>query len=132
MILVDSCVLLDLIDRDPAWEQWSAGQIAAQSLVDELFVNPIVYAEIAARYAASADVDRILDAAGLRFMGIPREAAFFAAKAYQQYRQRGGTRTSLLPDFFIGAHAAVLGCPLLTRDVRRFASYFPMIPLIAP
>jgi len=132
MILVDSCVLLDLIDNDPAWEPWSAAQITSQSLVQDLFVNPIVYAEIAPRFTAPKEVDRILEAAALRFIGIPRDAAFMAAKAHQQYRRQGGARTSLLPDFLIGAHAAVLGASILTRDTRRYATYFPMVRLIAP
>ncbi len=132
MILVDSCVLLDLIGNDPVWQPWSARQIASQSLVEDLFVNPIVYAEISVRYGHESEVDRVLNAAGLEFMGIPRQAAFLAAKAYQHYRSRGGSRTSLLPDFFIGAHAAVLGATLLTRDTRRYATYFPSVPLIAP
>jgi hypothetical protein len=132
MILVDSCVLLDLIDNDPVWKGWSARQIFNHSIVEDLFLNPIVYAEISVRYGDEKDVDRILGASGLRFMGIPRRAAFLAAKAYQQYRHLGGQRTSLLPDFFIGAHAAVLGATILTRDTRRYATYFPTVPLIAP
>ena len=95
-------------------------------------MNPIVYAEISVRYRDEKEVDRILVAAGLRFMGIPRRAAFLAAKAYQQYRQLGGQRSSLLPDFFIGAHAEVLGATILTRDTRRYETYFPTVPLIAP
>ena len=132
MILVDSCVLLDLIDNDPVWKGWSARQIFNHSIVEDLFLNPIVYAEISVRYGDEKDVDRILGASGLRFMGIPRQAAFMAAKAYQQYRRMGGPRTSLLPDFFIGAHAAVLGATILTRDTRRYTAYFPTVPLIAP
>ena len=132
MILVDSCVLLDLIDNDPIWKGWSARQIFNRSIVDDLFLNPIVYAEISVRYADEKDVEGILGASGLRFIGIPRRAAFMAAKAYQQYRGLGGHRTSLLPDFFIGAHAAVLGATILTRDTRRYTTYFPTVPLIAP
>jgi predicted nucleic acid-binding protein len=132
MILVDSCVLLDLIDNDQVWKEWSAGQIIKRSIIEDLFLNPIVYAEISVRYGNEEDVDRILVASGLGFMGIPRRAAFLAAKAYQQYRQLGGQRSSLLPDFFIGAHAEVLGATILTRDTRRYATYFPAVPLIAP
>jgi len=132
MILVDSCVLFDLIDNDPVWRTWSAMQIEAQALVNDIFVNPIVYAEISPRFAAHREVDRILEAAGLRFVAIPSEAAFLAAKAYQHYRQQGGIESNVLPDFFIGAHAAALGCAILTRDTRRYARYFPMVRLIAP
>ena len=132
MILVDSCVLLDLIGGDPVWQPWSARKLAASSLVEDLFVNPIVYAEISARYDKQNEVDRMLAAAGLEFMGVPRQAAFLAARAYRRYRSQGGSHTSLLPDFFIGAHAAVLGASILTRDTRRYATYFPTVPLIAP
>ena len=132
MILVDSCVLLDLIGCDPVWQSWSARQIAADSLVEDLFVNSIVYAEISTRYDREQDVDRILSALGLEFMGIPRRASVLAAKVYQHYRRNGGQRTSLLPDFFIGAQATVLGCPILTRDTRRYLTHFPNVPLIAP
>jgi len=132
MILVDSCVLLDLIGNDPVWQPWSARKLAASSLVEDLFVNPIVYAEISARYDKQNEVDRMLAAAGLEFMGVPRQAAFLAARAYRRYRSQGGSRTSLLPDFFIGAHAAVLGASILTRDTRRYATYFPTVRLIAP
>ena len=132
MILVDSCVLLDLIDNDPVWNGWSARQISNRSIIEDLYLNPIVYAEISVRYRDEKRVDRILAASGLRFTGIPRRAAFLAAKAYQQYRQHGGQRSSLLPDFFIGAHAEVLGARILTRDTRRYETYFPSVPLIAP
>ena len=132
MILVDSNILFDLIDRDPVWEAWSASQITRLSLVYELFVNPIVYAEISPRYASVRDVDRVLADAGLNWIALPKEASFLAGKAHYQYRRSGGTRTGVLSDFFIGAHAAVLGAAILTRDARRYSAYFPMVRLIVP
>jgi predicted nucleic acid-binding protein len=132
MILVDSNVFFDLVDRDPVWEQWSAQQIRRNSSLHELITNPIVYAELSPRYASPDDVDAVLVNTGVRLMGLPKQAAFLAGKSFQQYRRQGGTRTSLLADFFIGAHAAVLGVAILTRDTRRYTNYFPMVRLIAP
>jgi hypothetical protein len=102
------------------------------SLVDELAINPIVYAEISARFATSVALDQRLEDLGLIVLSIPRRAAFLAGKAFVQYRRLGGTKGNVLPDFFIGAHASVLGCPLLTRDTQRYAAYFPSVHLIAP
>jgi hypothetical protein len=132
MILVDSNVLLDIVSGDPVWSNWSARQIATRIRADAIFVNAIVFAELSPRYSLQAEVDQFLKAAGIGFMHIPREAAFAAGKAHMQYRRQGGTRTGVLPDFFIGAHAAVLGAAILTRDTRRYATYFPMVRLIAP
>jgi len=132
MILLDANVILDIWDDDPVWYAWSSGQLRAQSLLHELAINPIVYAEISARFATAAVLDERLLDLGLIVLGIPRAAAFLAGKAFIQYRRLGGTKGNVLPDFFIGAHAAVLGCPLLTRDIRRYATYFPGVRLIAP
>jgi predicted nucleic acid-binding protein len=132
MILLDSNVILDVWDRDPVWYIWSRDQLRNISLLDELAINPIIYAEISARFATSAILDERLADLGILVVGIPRRAAFRAGKAYAQYRRQGGTKSNVLPDFFIGAHAAVLGCPLLTRDTRRYAAYFPSVRLIAP
>jgi len=115
MILVDSSVLLDIVSGDPVWSKWSARQVATRVRVDAIF-----------------EVDEFLKAAGIGFMHLPREAAFAAGKAHVHYRRQGGTRTGVLPDFFIGAHAAVLGATILTRDTRRYTTYFPMVRLIAP
>lgn len=132
MILLDANVILDIWDRDPTWFIWSRDQLRNMSLVDELAINPIVYAEISARFATSVALDQRLEDLGLIVLSIPRRAAFLAGKAFVQYRRLGGTKGNVLPDFFIGAHAAVLGCPLLTRDTRRYAAYFPSVRLIAP
>ena len=132
MILLDANVILDIWDRDPTWFVWSKDQLRNLSFVDELTINPIVYAEISARFATSVALDEKLADLGVIVIGIPRRAAFLAGKAFVQYRRQGGMKGNVLPDFFIGAHAAVLGCPLLTRDTRRYAAYFPSVRLIAP
>ena len=132
MILVDSNVLLDVFDKDPVWLNWSLTQLRRSALRDELAINPIVYAEISARFRTPAELDELLDEMEIKVLGIPRAAAFLAGKAFAYYRRRGGARANVLPDFFIGAHAVVFGCSLLTRDTRRYTTYFPAVPLIAP
>jgi predicted nucleic acid-binding protein len=132
MILVDSNVILDLWNPDPLWHVWSTDQLRKQSFLHRLAINPIVYAEISVAFATPTAMDEKLVDLGATVENIPRRAAFLAGKAYLQYRRQGGTRTNVLPDFFIGAHAAVLGCPLLTRDTRRYPTYFPSVRLIAP
>jgi predicted nucleic acid-binding protein len=132
MILLDANVILDLWDPDPIWCAWSSAQLRRWSFLDELAINPIVYAEISVSFATSAVLDEKLDRLGVIVTRIPRRAAFMAGKTFVQYRRQGGTKGNVLPDFFIGAHAAVLGCPLLTRDIRRYATYFPNVRLISP
>jgi predicted nucleic acid-binding protein len=132
MILLDANVILDIWVDDPIWYEWSNQQLREQSLLHELAINPIVYAEISASFATSAALDEKLADLGVIVIGIPRRAAFLAGKAFVQYRRQGGMKGNVLPDFFIGAHAAVLGCPLLTRDTRRYTTYFPSVRLIAP
>jgi predicted nucleic acid-binding protein len=132
MILLDANVILDIWDRDPVWHTWSRDQLSRLSLIDELAINLIAYAEISARFSTSAVLDQKLEDLGAIVLRIPRRAAFLAGEAFVQYRRQGGTKGNVLPDFFIGAHAAVLGCPLLTRDTRRYAAYFPSVRLIAP
>ena len=132
MILVDTNVLVDVAEQDPQWWSWSIGQMRSLSLTHSLAINAIIYAELAATYSSSAVLDQKIATMNLVFEQIPRSAAFLAGKAYVIYRRQHGTKTNVLPDFFIGAHAAVLGCPLLTRDTRRYAAYFPTVRLIAP
>jgi hypothetical protein len=132
MILLDANVILDIWDDDPVWYTWSSEQVRILSFVDELAIDPIVYAEISPRFSTSAHLDEKLEDLGVIVIGIPRRAAFLAGKAYVQYRRQSGTKSNVLPDFFIGAHAAVLGCSLLTRDTRRYSAYFPMVNLITP
>jgi predicted nucleic acid-binding protein len=132
MILLDANVILDVWDPDPVWHAWSSKQMRSLSLIHELAINPIVYSEISVSFPAATDLDEKLADLGAIVISIPTSAAFRAGKAYAQYRRQGGTKGNVLPDFFIGAHAAVLGCPLLTRDTRRYAAYFPGVRLIAP
>jgi hypothetical protein len=132
MVVVDTNVLLDIVNDDPAWLTWSANQLVHLSRIGRMIINPIVYAELSISFLSLDEVDLAVTKLNLTFLDIPREAAFIAAKAFLQYRRKGGTRTNVLPDFFIGAHAAVLKSPLLTRDPRRYATYFPTVRLITP
>lgn len=131
-MLVDTNILLDVVTDDPEWAEWSLGQLEAAALKGPLLVNAVIYAELSVRFHRIEDVDDVLDEAGLVVADIPRDALFLAGKAFQRYRASGGARPGVLPDFFIGAHAAVLEMPLLTRDIRRYRSYFPTVALIAP
>lgn len=132
MIFVDTNVLLDVVTDDPKWADWSVAQLENASLGGTLWINDIVYAELAIRYNRIEDVDAFLKQAGLKLMPVPREALFLASKVFTRYRKAGGTRTGVLPDFVIGAHAAVSGLPLLTRDIGRYRTYFPTLTVIAP
>jgi predicted nucleic acid-binding protein len=131
-VLVDSNVLLDVLTGDPAWAEWSEQALAASADSHRLVINAIVYAEISVRFSRIEDLEDALPGAFIEREAIPFEAAFLAAKAFVTYRRRGGARSAPLPDFFIGAHAAVAGYTLLTRDRARYRSYFPRLPLIAP
>lgn len=132
MILVDTNVLLDVATRDSNWAEWSLQAIEQEAVRGPLYINVIVYAELSARYASVEAVDSFVAQIGVQIIGIPRAAAFLAAKAFSRYRKAGGTRTGVLSDFFIGAHAVALDVPVLTRDVRRYHAYFPKLRLIAP
>jgi hypothetical protein len=132
MILVDTNILIDLVGRDPVWAQWSRQQLDAAAATDEMAVNDVVYAELSAGYRRYEQVDEFIARAGLALVRTPRQALFVAGKAFQRYRRAGGPRTGVLADFFIGAHAIVSNARLLTRDPRRYRSYFPGIELIAP
>jgi predicted nucleic acid-binding protein len=132
MILVDTNVLLDIVTDDPAWAGWSQQQLDAGALRDRLMINPIIYSELCGAFARIEELDAFLEAAALGVVELPRPALFLAGQVFKAYRQRGGLRTSVLPDFFIGAHAATLGATLMTRDPGRYRTYFPTIELIAP
>ncbi|WFU16995.1 type II toxin-antitoxin system VapC family toxin [Bradyrhizobium sp. CB3481] len=132
MTLVDSNVLLDVVTDGEAWADWSQGQLEQAASVGPLVINDVIYAEISTRYAAVEDVDAMLRNLDIEVVAIPRPALFLAGKAYLRYRSAGGQRTGVLADFFIGAHAAVERRPLLTRDARRYRTYFPTIELITP
>lgn len=129
--LVDTNVLLDLFTNDPVWSDWSVTALSAAS-AGGLVINDIVYAELSVRFPSADEIDRALAEAAIEQLPMPRQALFLAAKAFQKYRSAGGSRTGVLPDFFIGAHALATGMPLLTRDAGRYGSYFPGIGLITP
>ena len=131
-VLVDSNVLLDVMTEDRNWFEWSSSTLAAAAETEILIINPIIYAEVSIGFERPGDVDAALPAEIYRREPLPYEAAFLAGKAYLAYRRRGGTRTSPLPDFYIGAHAAVRRYRLLTRDAARYRTYFPTVELIAP
>ena len=132
MILVDSNVIIDILTEDPAWRDWSEAALGEAADRDEVAINPIIYAELASGFETIGELDRCLGADAFRRLPLPYEAGFVAGRALVEYRRRGGARTSPLPDFYIGAHAAVSGLSLLTRDARRYAGYFPGVRLIAP
>jgi predicted nucleic acid-binding protein len=131
-VLVDSNVLLDVMTEDQRWLAWSAGALERAADSFRLLINPVIYAEVSIRYSRIEDLDAALPKAMFEREAIPYEAAFLAGKCFLSYRRRGGMRRSPLPDFFIGAHAAVAGYRLMTRDAARYRSYFPKLSLIAP
>lgn len=132
MLLVDTNVILDVIENDPEWAAWSQAQLDAASLKFRLVINPVIYAELSIAYRRIEELESMIGRAGFRLDPIPREALFLAGRVFLKYRQQRGTKSGVLPDFFIGAHAAVSGIPLLTRDVRRYLTWFPSLKLIAP
>ena len=132
MLLVHTNVILDVIENDPEWAAWSQSQLDTASLKFRLVINPVIYAELSIAYQRIEELEAMIESAGLRLESIPREALFLAGRVFLKYRQQRGTKSGVLPDFFIGAHAAIAGIPLLTRDVRRYRTYFPSLKLIAP
>lgn len=130
--LVDSNILFDYLSEDAEWFDWSAAMLGEAADRGTLVINPIVYAEISVRYDRLEDLDEALPNSYFVRAALPFEAAFLAGKAFGQYKRRRGSKRSPLPDFFIGAHAAVAGMTLLTRDPRRYRAYFPKLKLIAP
>lgn len=131
-MLVDTNVLVDVLENDPVWADWSIAQLQAQSKVHRLVINSVIYAELAAAFSRFEDLDAALEAMEIDVLDIPRPALFLAGKAFVQYRRRGGAESRVLGDFYVGAHAAVIRQPVLTRDVRRYRSYFPSVKLVAP
>ena len=132
MILVDTNVLLDLVTDDPNWSEWSLARLEEAALNGQVLINDVVYAETSIRYQRIEELDAMLAQAMIEIAPTPRPALFLAGKVFQRYRAAGGRRSGVLPDFFIGAHAAIQGWPLLTRDARRYRTYFPKLTLIAP
>ncbi|RMH20754.1 MAG: type II toxin-antitoxin system VapC family toxin [Acidobacteria bacterium] len=131
-VLVDSNVVLDVVTEDPEWAAWSSAALARCADDAELVINPIVYAEVSIGFARIEELEAALPAAWFRREDLPWEAAFLAGKCFLRYRRRQGTRRSPLPDVYIGAHAAIRGYRLLTRDAARFATYFPALEILAP
>jgi predicted nucleic acid-binding protein len=132
MILVDSNVIIDVMTQDPDWRAWSETALGEAADSDEIAINPIIYSEISVGFATIAALDAALGLDDFKRLALPYEAGFVAGRAFVEYRRRGGVRTSPLPDFYIGAHAAIAGLRLLTRDARRYQGYFPSVDLIAP
>jgi predicted nucleic acid-binding protein len=132
LTFADTNVLIDVVTNNPDWAPWSRRALAAAHARGPLLINIIVYAEFAVGFARESEANAALAAFDLTVAEIPREAAFRAAQAFREYRVAGGGRTAVLPDFFIGAHATALQAPLLTRDARRYRTYFPELHLLAP
>jgi predicted nucleic acid-binding protein len=130
--LVDSCVLLDVITGDQSWADWSAGRIALAMDTGRVVINPLIYAEVSVGYETVEELDYLLPASDYEREPLPYLAGFAAGKAFLRYRRGGGGKRSPLPDFYIGAHAAIAGYRLLTRDVNRYRTYFPTVEIIAP
>ncbi|HKR69797.1 MAG TPA: type II toxin-antitoxin system VapC family toxin [Streptosporangiaceae bacterium] len=130
--MVDSNVLLDVITDDPLWGEWSSDRIAQALDAGRLVISPIVYAEVSTGFERIEDLDDALPESEFEREPLPYEAGFLAGKAYIAYRRRGGSRRSPMPDFYIGAHATVRSYRLLTRDSKRYSTYFPGVELIAP
>jgi len=130
--LVDSNVLLDVLTDDGDWADWSASRLGEAARTGVLVINPIIYAEVALGFARIEDLDEALPAHYYRRFPLPFEAAYLAGQCFVSYRRRGGDRRSPLPDFYIGAHAALAGFTLLTRDARRYRTYFPKLRIVAP
>lgn len=131
-ILVDANVILDVVGGDPVWGDWSSAAIADAADEALLAINPLIYAELSVGFASIEALEQAVPAADFVRENLPYTAAFLAGKAFLAYRRRGGERRSPMPDFYIGAHAAVAGYRLLTRDAARYRTYFPTVPLIAP
>ena len=131
-VLVDSNVLLDVLTEDPTWFEWSASMLEQHAESSVLMINPIIYAEVSVRFARIEELEQALPSSLFRREPLPWDAAFLAGKCFLQYRKASGAKRSPLPDFYIGAHAAVRGATLLTRDATRYRSYFPTLRVIAP
>lgn len=132
MILVDTNVLIDVLEDDPVWADWSIEQMRAQSRIHNLVINPVIYAELSQTFSTFEALDEVVEEMGLLMQEVPRPALFLAGKAFVRYQKVGGGKNNVLADFFIGAHAAVKRLPLLTRDAKRYRSYFPSVQLVVP
>lgn len=131
-VFIDSCILLDLFTDDPNWVNWSEKILDQYSQTNTLYINSIVYTEVSIGFNKIEELEKAIEQIGIRVLEIPREALFLAGKAFLKYRKNNGTKNSPLPDFFIGAHAAVSSFALITRDITKFKTYFPQVKLIHP
>jgi predicted nucleic acid-binding protein len=132
VLIVDTNVLVDVLEDDPDWAEWSVRQLRAQAQVHELLINPIIYSELSLTFESVEALDDAVKGMGLSVREVPRAALFLAGKAFVKYRRDGGSKGNVLADFFIGAHAAVMNCAILTRDARHYKNYFPRVALILP
>jgi predicted nucleic acid-binding protein len=132
VVLVDTNVLLDVLEEDPKWATWSQAKLEAASATDTLAINPIIYSELSIAFARIEELEAVIAEASLTVEPIPREALFLAGKVFLNYRRARGNKLSVLPDFYIGAHAAVMQWLILTRDVGRYRTLFPTVTLITP
>ena len=132
MVLVDSNVLIDVMTHDAVWCDWSLAQLRANKAQDKLTINPMIYAEIAVAYTSVTELDSFLKPTGIIVSPISNQTAFLASRAFMRYRKTKGTKTGVLPNFFIGAQAQAEGWTLLTRDATRYRRYFPTVALISP
>jgi predicted nucleic acid-binding protein len=132
LLLVDTNVILDVVVDDARWAGWSQAQLDAAAIKDDLVINSVIYAELSLAFHRIEELEAMITKAGIAMQPIPREGLFLAGRVFLQYRRSGGAKTGVLPDFFIGAHAAVSRLPLLTRDTSRYKTYFPTLKLISP
>ncbi|MDX9886896.1 type II toxin-antitoxin system VapC family toxin [Thauera sp.] len=132
MLLVDTNVLIDVLEDDPHWADWSIAMLRQQSQLHRFAINPVIYAELSLTFSTVEALDEAVGGFGVDVCEIPRPALFLAGKAFVAYRKNGGQRPNVLADFFIGAHAAVEGWPILTRDPRKYRQYFPSAELVTP
>jgi len=131
-VLVDSNVILDVVEHDPQWCEWSLSALEKYGESNQLIINPMIYAEVSIGFELIEEVEHALSKGGFTMAPIPKEALFLAGKAFLRYRRTQGTKVSPLPNFFIGAHAAVANITLLTRDTKRIKHYFPSVDLVSP
>ena len=131
-LIVDSNVILDIFLDDPYWAEWSERTLSQYGATKALYINPIIYTEVSIGFNRIEELENAIEKAGFQMLDIPKEALFLAGKVFLQYRKNKGPKPSPLPDFFIGAHAAVLGVALITRDVARYGTYFPTVKLVSP
>jgi len=131
-ILIDSNVILDIFLDDPNWAGWSESTLEKFSSITKLFINPIIYSEVSIGFKRIEELEAALNRAGFQMLEIPKEALFLAGKAFLKYRKKAGIKRSPLPDFYIGAQAAIFEMDLVTRDASRYRTYFPTVKLISP